>query len=254
MILTYKNIKYSQKGVDNIKELPIDKAILYRSPSKIETVGYSGTADIVKKSDSISPQYFKYLVKLKGYMSLGTTGTGSNKKYKNIHIYSERAVYLDGIDRICYLYGNNDVLKVTEYKKGTRGSRYSSLYRILHEKLIESNFDYRDDSFEVTLNNVSKFVDIVNSIIEDQGNYILVKDEKIDEISFGIFNVAYYDYIDNLDEKTLSIDDDKNNFKKLEQDIFKLINTLEPEQIIDLQQILIDGLKYSNSKLKYPKL
>lgn len=69
---------------------------------------------------------------MEGIISFGTTGTGENKKYMNAHLYSESAEYLDRVNRIGYLFSENNELKISEYKRGTRGSRYSSLYKLTH--------------------------------------------------------------------------------------------------------------------------
>lgn len=105
-------------------------------------------------------------------------------------------VYLDGILRLGYLYQDKDVLKICEYKKGTRGSRYSSLYKILKKRLEENGFKEKNKSFIIDLDKISLFVEIINKICDDikEKKYVLLKSSEIDTLNSGIFNVAYWDY------------------------------------------------------------
>lgn len=205
MILNETNIIYSKNGVDEIQKLNSNKAILYRSPSKA-----TDYADIITKSSTIKHEYFDELIKMQVKVSVGTTGKGIRKNYKNVHLYydSEDETYLDGFLRIGYLYQDEDVLKICEYKKGTRGSRYSSLYEILKKKLKENGFKEKDKSFIIDSDKISLFVEIVNEICKNkkENKYVLIKSSKTDALDSGIFNVAYWDEKANNVNCTLDLD------------------------------------------------
>lgn len=205
MILNETNIIYSKNGVDEIQKLDPNKAILYRSPSKATEY-----TDIIKKSSTIKPEYFNELNKMQVKVSVGSTGKGIGENCKNVHLYSdsEADIYLDGILRIGYLYQDGMNLKVCEYKKGTRGSRYSSLYEILKRKLRENKFKEKGDSFIIDSDKISLFVEIVNEICKNkkENKYVLIKSSKTDALDSGIFNVAYWDEKPNNVNCTLDLD------------------------------------------------
>lgn len=200
MILNQNNTIYTQHGVENEELLKSDQAIIYQSPSKIKHMGYTGMSDKIVESSTINAKYFDVLKKMKGFISLGSTGTGEDKEYKNIHLYSEKATYLDGINRIGYLYKEGEILRICEYKKGTRGSRYSSLYKIIEQKLKDKGFVYENGSFIIDLDNITTFVSIINEVNEEQqeDKYCLVKSKEVDRLKLGIFNIAYWRFNDDM--------------------------------------------------------
>ena len=255
MILDDTNTIYTRKGVEKREQLKSDQGIIYRSPSKIKLMGYAGKADRIVESSIINAKYFGELSKMKAQISLGSTGTGENKEYRNVHIYFEKATYLDGIDRIAYLYQDGDVLKICEYKKGTRGSRYSSLYNILKGKLKDNEFECDCESFLVNLENVKLFVEIINEICDDKeaNKYCLVKSNKIDELNFGIFNIAYWDYKDNIisNEKAESVIDLSNYSSQLIKSIDQCNSLGELEKIESNIETI---LGFCKSKIKVMKM
>jgi hypothetical protein len=256
MILNDNNIIYTQRGVDSEQLLKSDQAIIYRSPSKIKFMGYAGTADRISDSKTINSKYFEVLSKMRAKISLGSTGTGEQKQYKNAHLYYEEAEYLDGIDRICYLYQESDKLKLSEYKKGSRGSRYSALYNILKNKLEKNGFERDGESFLINLENVKLFVEIINEICEEKkdNKYCLLKSNRIDELNFGIFNVAYWDYKDKIidnKEKIEPIVDLSNYSSKIIKNIDQCNSLDELEKIeSDIEAIL----GFCKSKIKVMKM
>ncbi len=253
MILNNKNITYSQKGVDSIDKLDRDKALLYRSPSRIKFMGYTGDATRISESSTIT-NYREELFEMKAQISLGSTGTGKNKLYKNIHIYSRNAEYLDAIERIAYLYQDGDILKVCEYKKGTRGSRYSALFHILREKLISNKFKKEDDYFIIDSSNIDKFVKIVNEICDERENeqYYLIKNSGIDELKSGIFNRAYWTAENDVQDDEIEGETDIKEYKK------KVINFIdecnEMEKLQEIQDDIETIYNFCKSKIEVVNL
>lgn len=225
MILNEKNCIFTQKGVEKKELLRDDQALIYQSPSKIGTMGYAGRATRIFESTTIPQKYCQELSRMKGFISLGTTGVGQEKEYKNVHVYSESAEHLDGVNRIGYLFPDGDTLKICEYKKGTRGSRYSSLYKILEEKLLEEGFTFGNESFLINENNVARFVDVINEINEEQneGKYELAKSEEIDELSSGVFNIVYWRY--KGEEKVEEPSSQVGNLTMISHDLITKIDT-----------------------------
>ncbi|WPC42851.1 hypothetical protein [Clostridium sp. JS66] len=257
MILNENNIIYAQDGVDNEELLKPDQAIIYRSPSKIKFMGYAGDSDRIAESSTIDPIYFKALSKMRAKISLGSTGTAENKKYKNVHLYYEEAKYLDGIDRIGYLYQDGDKLKLSEYKKGSRGSRYSSLYPILESKLKSKGFEYDSGSFEINTDNIESFVNIINEICEEKKSekYCLIKSNKTDKVKNRVFNMAYWDYKDNvtnnIKEKSIS----KSNVCSYKYSIIGEIEQCSNlDELINIENELESILNYCKSKMDIIKI
>lgn len=255
MVLNEQNTIFTTKGVEMRDYLKKDQAVLYQSPSKIQIMGYTGLACRVNESTTIPNKYFKQLSGMGGFISLGSTGVGSDKQYKNIHIYSEKSVYLDGINRIAYLCAEGDVLKVSEYKKGTRGSRYSSLYKILKCKLIELDIPYQNDVFTINETNIKLFVGAINQINDEQlrEEYVLVKDERIDELNFGTFNVAYWELKINIEENETYNSDNKLTI--INEDYIKKIDECSnSESLIVFGHEIEIILEFCNSKIKALRL
>lgn len=255
MVLNEKNTIFTQKGVEKKGLLRDDQAIIYRSPSKISTMGYAGKAERIYESTTIPQEYCDELSRMKGFISLGSTGTGDSKEYKNIHLYSESAEYLDGIQRIGYLFPEGDKLKISEYKKGTRGSRYSSLFKILNDKLLKAGFGNKGDCFLIDRSNVATFVVLINEIIEEQnrGKYELIKSQEIDELSSGVFNVAYWMY---KGEGSLEIK--TNNVYKLlsvSKDLInKIDNCSDIDTLIQLDEEISTVQGFCKSKIEALRL
>lgn len=250
MILSLENTIFSKKGAERKELLKNDQALIYRSPSKISTMGYAGKAERVVESTTIPQKYFSELSKIKGFISLGTTGVGDNMEHKNIHLYSEQAIYLDGVNRICYLFEDGNKLKVCEYKKGSRGSRYSALFKILADKLSELAFAYQDTCFLIDERNISQFVIVINEINTQQseGKYELIMSDKVDELSAGVFNVAYWQYKGEGHEVN-----DTNEVKDVFTINHELINRIESCRDINvlfkLEEELTTILAFCKSKI-----
>ena len=260
MLLNSTNLIFTQKGAEKAELLKPYQALVYQSPSKITTMGYAGKATRITESTTIPSAYFNELSKMKGFISLGTTGTGANAKYKNVHLYSEQAEYLDGVNRICYLFpdATGTTLKLCEYKKGTRGSRYSSLFKILKEKLQRHGFISENDFFSITLDNVADFVDIVNEINNEQSQnrYVLVKSNDIDELNFGFFNIVYWQYAQPEDEHNTTKDTSSSSSPTIISDEFisKIDNCHDIETLLNLEQELSTLLRFCKSKIDAFKL
>lgn len=255
MIIDSTNIIYAKDGPKERELLKSDQVIIYRSPSKIKVMGYTGTSERIVESKAINEKYFSELSKMKAQISLGSTGVGKDKQYRNVHLYSNDAVYLDGVERIGYLFQDGDVLKICEYKKGTRGSRYSSLYNILKNKLEDNDFEFSEESFVINLNNIGLFVKIINEICDErsQEKYCLVKSDKIDELNFGIFNVVYWEYKNKAKTtKNTESTADLNNYSyEIIKNIDKCNNLNELENIEhDIENVL----EFCKSKIKVLKM
>lgn len=255
MILNEKNCIFTQKGVEKKELLRDDQALIYQSPSKIGTMGYAGRATRIFESTTIPQKYCQELSKMKGFISLGTTGVGQDKKYKNVHLYSEAAEYLDGVNRIGYLFPDGSTLKICEYKKGTRGSRYSSLYKILKEKLLATGFTCENENFIINESNVAKFVDLINEISKEQneGMYELVKSAEIDELSSGIFNVAYWRY--KSEEKVDETSSQVRNLTLISHDLITKIDSCNDLKFLTkLEQEISIIHGFCKSKIEVLKL
>lgn len=257
MILNENNTIYTQRGVDSEELLKSDQAIIYRSPSKIKFMGYAGTSDRIVESSTIDSRYFEALSKMRAKISLGSTGTGENKKYKNVHLYYEEADYLDGIDRIGYLYQDSNNLKLSEYKKGSRGSSYSALYPILENKLKSKGFKYDNESFVINTDNVELFVDSVNEICEERKNkkYCLIKSNKIDKVKDSVFNVAYWDYKDKIDHNQDIQTEPKKNLYSYRSEIIGDIDQCNNlDELMNIENELESILNFCRSKIVVIKI
>lgn len=257
MLLNSTNLIFTQKGAEKAELLKPDQALVYQSPSKITTMGYAGKAMRITESTTIPSAYFNELSKMKGFISLGTTGTGANAMYKNVHLYSEQAEHLDGINRICYLFPDSTgtTLKICEYKKGTRGSRYSALFKILKDKLEQNGFIAENEAFSISLGNVTKFVNIVNDINDEQSQnrYVLVKSNDIDELNFGFFNIVYWQYARSEDEPT-TIPASSSPTIISNEFISKINDCHDIETLLNLEQELSTLLRFCKSKIDAFKL
>lgn len=258
MILNSANLILTQKGAEKKEILKGDQAIVYQSPSKISTMGYAGKATRITESTTIPSTYFAELSKMKGFISLGTTGTGAKAMYKNIHLYSEQAEYLDGINRICYLFSDSTgtAIKICEYKKGTRGSRYSALFKILKNKLENNGFTAENETFSINLSNVTKFVNIVNEINNEQSQnkYVLVKSNDIDELNFGFFNIVYWQYsgIKCEPDKTKKPTDYSTAINN--EFVLEIDNCHDIETLFELEKNISTLLMFCKAKIQALKL
>jgi hypothetical protein len=254
MILNSGNTIFSAVGVEKKELLKNDQGLIYRSPSKISTMGYAGATTRIVESTTIPQKYHSELTKMKGFISLGTTGIGQNKEHKNVHLYSEQAVYLDGLNRIGYLFAEGNELKLCEYKKGTRGSRYSSLYKILQDKLLKAGFTYDNQCFFIDEKNIVQFVNVINkiNIEQNEGEYELIKNDEIDELSAGIFNVAHWEY------KGVSKSSNANEMKEISTINHDLINKIESckdiDSLVKLEQDITIILGFCRSKIETLKI
>jgi len=160
-------------GKRQISELDFNSPIIYKSESLISSMSYSGTAIKINDSNAFTEEFKSKLTKIKGFVSLGTTGG----EFRNAHIYSNNAICLDGRERICYIQQDkdNNQLIVSEYS-GNRGAKYSALYLILRQELSNSGFVGSDSNFIIDSDRLLEFVEIVNKVIDNrkQGKYELI--------------------------------------------------------------------------------
>lgn len=133
-------------------------SFVYKSNTQIGLTSYSGDIQKIKLAKNISDEFKESLLLLNCMSSVGG-------QFKSIHLYSNRAEFLDGSERICYINQKNEgELLVSEYYG--RGSRYSAYYRILLKKLSYTNeFQIRNGKIIVTLSNVNLFVQTINEIV-----------------------------------------------------------------------------------------
>ncbi len=245
MILNSTNTVFTQEGAESESDLLASHQVLiYKSNSKISSMSYAGPAkEKIVKSSSIPEEFTNILKNIKGYVSLGTTkvydsNVDSCVDYRNAHIYSSEATTLDGVERICYVAGikNKNVIQISEYNSN-KGAAYSSLYPILKEKMIKEGFvqNLPYDNFNITIEDASKLVDIINEVIEERsmGKYELIKDVKVDTITFGkkeeqkkkFFHVAYY--------REKNMVQDSSNLNTVQDILSTLNNIVRRIDIID---------------------
>ena len=187
-----ETIKLVTIGKKDINSLTLEKPIVYRAQSLISSMSYSGSIELIAKSTAFSDEFKKQLAKINGLISLGTT----NAELRNAHIYSSNAKYLDGIERICHLQQDKNSLIVREYN-GNRGAKYSSLYLVLKNKLNVAGFKEIGGKFTIDKKDIPKFVDIINSIIderkkEDYELFIPKGKDSIDSVSLEKRRYYYY--------------------------------------------------------------
>jgi len=181
------NIKFVMLGVKNEGMLDFQKPLIYSSDSLISSMSYSGYAYKIKESTTLSDSIKNKLSGINGKVSLGTTGG----KLRNAHIYTSKAVRLDGIERLCYVQSEENLLIVKEYS-GNRGAKYSAFYSMLRQELLVEGFTEVGNKFKIDENDVSKFVEIINRIIQmrEKNMYELVAVKDTDSII--IEKVRYY--------------------------------------------------------------
>jgi len=172
-------------------------AIIYKSSNLISSMSYSGKAkDMAQLSDNFKPEVKELLGGVDGFFSVGT---GSDGKWKNIHVYSSMATSLDGLERICYIASQPewDHLEVREYS-GSRGCNYSSLYYMLTKKLLAKGLAGGDSKFIIPNSKTKDLVDAINEVISERANnkYELVKTNSVDQIKiegqYYYYNVVYW--------------------------------------------------------------
>lgn len=259
MVLNETNTNFVREGAKSKQELlESEKVIIYKTSSSISGMSYAGPATKITKSTTIPEACATELANIKGFVSLGTTkilkADDNNElkggiAYKNAHIYSSKARFLDGVERICYIYRiGDDKIGVSECN-GTKGSSYSSLYLILKNKLIKNDFKQNlpYDSFIINSADVGRFVDVVNEVIieHESGNYELIREEgKFDCITLGkgeeqkkyYYAVAYWQD-KNLNKK-------QDNINNVDDMIDRIIEKLEStNEIKEVENILkkLDG-------------
>ena len=271
MILNQSNTNFTKEGALSEEALLASKTtIIYKSNSLITSKSYSGKATKITKSSSIPKDISNVLQQISGYVSLGMTKVPqddtdnkvtSGFEYKNAHIYSSKATTLDGSERICYIYGvDSTTVKINECSSN-KGASYSSLYLILKDALLKNGFEqsFPSGSFKVSLENVSKLVDIINDIIvnHEQGKYKLIKENnRIDTITLGkgaeqkklYYSVAYW--------REINTSPKQDSLNITEEDIIVTLNNLinKIEAINNSQEIetilekLDELIKLSNAK------
>lgn len=201
------NFKFENVGCENIKSLneslENDTAIIYRSMSVIKDSCYAG--DINEKIDLtkvISESNKAILKKLKVNISLAKLSQKNNPikpKYRYINIYTNTAQYLDGAERIGYIYQKDikdNFFWFSEYSKNTYGSRFSSLWYITKERLQNNNFYYDNEKFIINQNEREKFVSIVNGVIDDFSKGLFEKTilGKVDLINLNQSTYYYHTF------------------------------------------------------------
>lgn len=173
------NIKFVNLGETNASNLDFHNPIVYSSESLISSMSYSGSADKINESTTLTESFKKKLIGIQGMVSLGST----NGMLRNVHVYSRNAVRLDGVERLCYLQQEDNKLIVSEYS-GNRGAKYSALYRILTDELHNAGFIDIQGKFKINETDISKFVEVVNFVINQReaNSYDLVATQDVDVV------------------------------------------------------------------------
>lgn len=259
MVLNELNTNFVREGAESEQELlASDKAIIYRTTSTIKGMSYAGPATKITKSTTIPEAFAIELANIKGYVSLGTTKIFQSDEnnelkggisYKNAHVYSSKACFLDGVERICYICSTSDNKIAVSECSGTKGASYSSLYVILKNKLLKNNFKQNlpYDKFIISLADVGRFVDVVNEVITEResGNYELIKEEgKIDSITLGKGEEQkkYYYFVAYWHEKNLAQKQENINIDQMIGSIMaKLEVSNDAKEVEDILKKL-DGL------------
>ncbi|MGE5370703.1 MAG: hypothetical protein ACM3QZ_01830 [Solirubrobacterales bacterium] len=182
-----KNIRLVNLGEKNRDQLDFRNPKVYESDSLISSMSYSGPVAKIDESTTFSDSFKQEIARIDGQVSLGTT----DRKLRNAHIYSRNALRLDGIERLCYLQQEADLLIVTEFS-GNRGAKYSALFRILADRLRSAGFAEMNGRFQIQEAEIPRFVEIVNLVIDDReaGKYELAAVNEIDIVM--IKKVQYY--------------------------------------------------------------
>ncbi|OEF98995.1 hypothetical protein BHF71_09910 [Vulcanibacillus modesticaldus] len=226
-------IKFRRKGFLSRDELNENNVVVYESTSLISSMSYAGPSSIIEKSKSISDTFKKKLKKINGYFSLGTT----DGEYRNVHVYSKKARYLDGINRICYISQNSkDELLVSEYR-GSRTSKYSGLYRELEKRLNERGFENAGGKYIITVNNIEEFVEIVNNLIFEhvENQLQLVPVNEIDSLIIEGKKYYYYKayWVKSMDDMNGGINAEIDKIGDIDNFIKTLANYIVNTQDIN---------------------
>lgn len=132
-----------------------------------EPIVYEGRTPVTKKSTRPSrlrsDEFGIGWENFNGRIVFGTL------KGNKCHLYTPDAVYVDGIDRICYVQPMPNCLLISEYG-GSRGANYSGMYRILRELLLANQFEEKGYAFEIQKRNLGLFISILNQIIQNKTN------------------------------------------------------------------------------------
>lgn len=240
-------MKFVNLGEKRPENLNYQLPIVYKSESLISSMSYSGDASKIEKSTSFTSTFKRELVCIEGQVSLGSTGGN----LRNVHVYSRKATYLDGIERICYLQQANDKLVVSEYS-GNRGAKYSSLYPVLKNELKKKGFEAETNgTFKFDEADISKFVKILNMIINkrDSEEYELVAVDEVDSIVINKQQYYYYKayWQDKVLPNLVNVSDNAGDL--LANDIEKVLKYL-----VNYSKCCDDTTKLSKLESKIDKL
>lgn len=177
-----ESIVFSHRGIEEKSELNWEKPVVYKGQTRL----YDNTQDparIVTSSSVIPPQIAQKLTGIKGKCLLTR---GAHGTLGNVHVFSSKALVVDGVERICYLEYQHGTLLVREYN-GSKTANYSAHYRILEKLLKERGFDrLSDGNFAVPDGRVGDLVALINCVNQwrEEQKMVLEPSQEIDSISF----------------------------------------------------------------------
>lgn len=189
------NIIFTTAGMQREEDLDLRRPVVYQANRRF------------KKSDSLPPtnsatipfQLAKELSRIKGQF----TFTKYKDEYRNMHLYTNNATTMDGLERVCcFSYEpatatSEERIRVSEYGNG-RNSHYSGWYRELASQLRQAGYVEENETFYIQGKRITQFVDIVNRMLSEemQDELELVAVNEVDSMAFGIndHSVRYYYY------------------------------------------------------------
>ncbi len=184
-------INFNFRGAETIEALK-EKHFVFQN-NKVPVIEKDNRT-LIQKSKTISPELKQRLENLDGILYLSRV----SGKYGNIHLLTNKATCLDGIERLGYIRGNRDTIQFVEYPRG-KNAHYSSFYPLVKELLLANGFKEKSNGFYISANQIDLFVGVINRFIKERDiqNYQPVIDSRIDTMIIDskkyFFNVLYWD-------------------------------------------------------------
>ena len=148
------------------------------------------TFRIITNSVVIPRAVTEKLSQFGGKFSLSQTRRGLS----NAHIFSSKASFFDGKERICYLQYSEGTLFVQEYG-GRRGANYSALYPELVRKLEERGFAASEYGvYHIPSERAEDLLEALEQVelARREGRLELQSSGKLDSIAFAYGRRYYY--------------------------------------------------------------
>ncbi len=175
-----QTILFSHEGALSPAELNWETPLLYQGSTKL----YDKTNDPARSflsSVTIPRPIAQKLTAINGKCQL----TQAHGIFRSAHVFSPKAEFIDGLERICYLEYKEKGLFVREYGGG-KTAGYSAYYPLLCKQLRTARFEESEpDVFLVPESRVTELVDKINLLIQWRlsGKLTLTPVQEVDSFS-----------------------------------------------------------------------